>query len=118
MGTIPRAFSTKGAVELEVVESALRPTFSLATEPESAATQTWLDTFDWRLHSAGISLGYVDDGPLTMQFPDGTRLQARRAGVKWPAQPHALPEGRLRDALMPIVAPRALLPVVTVRCVT
>jgi CHAD domain-containing protein len=117
MGKGPRAFSKQGAVELDAVESALRPTFSLASEPESAAAHTWLDTFDWRLHSAGISLGFIDDGPLTMQFPDGTRLQAPRAGVKWPAQPHVLPAGRLRDALTPIVAPRALLPVVTVRCV-
>jgi CHAD domain-containing protein len=118
MGNGPRAFSKQGAVELEVVESALRPKFSLASEPENAATHTWLDTFDWRLHAAGISLEVVDDGPLIMQFPDGTRLQAPRAGVKWPAHPHALPDGRLRDALTPIVAPRALLPVARVRCVT
>jgi CHAD domain-containing protein len=118
MSGVPRAFSQQGAVELEVVESALQPKFSLASEPESAATHTWLDTFDWRLHSAGISLGFVDDGPLIMQLPDGTRLQAPRAGVKWPAEPRALPDGRLRDALTPIVEPRALLPVVTVRCVT
>ena len=85
MSGVPRAFSRQGAVELEVLESALQPKFSLASEPEIAATHTWLDTFDWRLHSAGISLGFVDDGPLTMQLPDGTRLQAPRAGVKWPA---------------------------------
>ena len=118
MGTISRAFSTKGAVELEVVESALQPTFSLASGPESETTHTWLDTFDWRLHSAGVCLEFVDDGPLIMQLADGTRLQAPRAAVKWPAHPHTLPDGRLRDALTPIVAPRALLPVVTVRCLT
>jgi CHAD domain-containing protein len=118
MGRTSRAFSKEGAVDIEAVAAALHPTFSLASGSESVATHTWLDTFDWRLHSAGISLGFVDDGPLIMQLADGTRLQAPRAGLKWPAQIYALPEGRLRDALTPIVAPRAVLAVVTVGCVT
>src|SRR5271156_5855010 len=116
MGNVPRAFSKEGAVEVEAVAAALQPKFALAAGPEKTVSHTWLDTFDWRLHSAGISLEYVDDGPLIMQFPDGARLQAPPAGVKWPAQVHDLPAGLLRDALAPIVAPRALLPVVTVRC--
>jgi CHAD domain-containing protein len=116
MGDVPRAFSKQGAVDVEAVAAALQPKFVLAAGPENAVSHTWLDTFDWRLHSAGISLEFVDDGPLIMQFPDGGRLQAPVAGVKWPAQPHALPVGRLRDALTPIVGLRALLPVVTLRC--
>jgi len=116
MGDVPRAFSKQGAVDVEAVAAALQPKFVLAAGPENAVSHTWLDTFDWRLHSAGISLEFVDDGPLIMQFPDGGRLQAPLAGVKWPAQPHALPVGRLRDALTPIVGLRALLPVVTLRC--
>ncbi len=49
-----------------------------------------------------------------MQFPDGARLQAPLAGVKWPAQAHDLPAGPMRDALTPLILPRALMPVVTV----
>src|SRR5271155_4485319 len=113
MGNVPRAFSKEGAVEVEAVASALQPRFALAAGPERGVSHTWLDTFDWRLHSAGISLEYVDDGPLIMQFPDGSRLQGPRA-KKWPALLHDLPAGRLRDALAPMVAPRALLSVVTV----
>ena len=116
MGNVPRAFSKEGAVEVEAVAAALQPGFALAAGPEKAVSHTWLDTFDWRLHSAGISLEYVDGGPLIIQFPDGARLQAPLAGVKWPAQVHDLPAGLLRDALAPIVVPRALLPVVTVHC--
>src|ERR1700691_3196883 len=103
MGNVPRAFSKEGAVEVEAVAAALQPRFALAAGPEKAVSHTWLDTFDWRLHSAGISLEYVDGGPLIIQFPDGARV-------------HDLPAGLLRDALAPIVVPRALLPVVTVRC--
>jgi CHAD domain-containing protein len=114
MGRFSRVFNKQGAVEVEDVAAALQPTFALAAGPERAVSHTWLDTFDWRLHSAGISLEYIDDGPLIMQLPDGSRLQGPRAS-KWPAMLHDLPAGRLRDALVPMVAPRALLSVVTVR---
>jgi CHAD domain-containing protein len=116
MGRTPRAFSKEGAVEVEAVAAALQPRFAVAAGPEQTVTRTWLDTFDWRLHSAGISLEYVDGGPLILQMPDGTRLQAPSTGLKWPAQAHDLPAGLLRDSLAPIIAPRALLPVVTVHC--
>ena len=99
MGNVPRAFSKEGAVEVEAVAAALQPRFALAAGPEKAVSHTWLDTFDWRLHSAGISLEYVDGGPLILQLPDGSRLQAPLAGLKWPAQVHDLPAGLLRDSL-------------------
>ncbi|MDT5257729.1 MAG: hypothetical protein QOD10_2809, partial [Mycobacterium sp.] len=116
MGRTPRAFSKEGAVEVEAVAAALQPRFVVAAGPEQTVSRTWLDTFDWRLHSAGISLEYVDGGPLILQLPDGSRLQAPLAGLKWPAQVHDLPAGLLRDSLAPIIAPRALVPVVTVHC--
>ncbi|HEX4390008.1 MAG TPA: hypothetical protein VH084_00485, partial [Mycobacterium sp.] len=116
MERITRAFSKEGAVETEVVAAALQPRFALAAGPEQTISRTWLDTFDWRLHSAGISLEYVDSGPLILQLPDGSRLQAPLAGLKWPAQVHDLPVGLLRDSLASIIAPRALVPVVTVHC--
>lgn len=114
MGKVPTAFSKQGAVDVEAVEAALQPTFVVDTGPQRSVSHTWLDTFDWRLHAAGITLEYLSDGPLILQFPDGTRLQGPRA-KKWPALLHDLPAGRLRDALTPIVAPRALLSVVTVQ---
>jgi CHAD domain-containing protein len=114
MGTNSRAFTKQGAVEVEAIAAALQPKFAITAGPETEVSHTWLDTFDWRLHEAGISLEYLDDGPLILQLPDGSRLQGPRA-KKWPALLHDLPAGRLRDALEPIVAPRALLSVVTVQ---
>jgi CHAD domain-containing protein len=116
MGRNARAFSKEGPVEVEAVAAALQPRFIVAAGPEQTVSRTWLDTFDWRLHSAGISLEFVDGGPLILQLPDGSRLQAPLAGLKWPAQVHDLPGGPLRDSLAPIIAPRALVPVVTVHC--
>ena len=114
MGGTSRAFSKEGAVDVDAVAEALRPKFTLAAGPEHTASYTWLDTFDWRLHSAGISLHYVDGGPLVLQLPDGARLQAPLTGVKWPAHAHDLPVGPIRDALAPLIEPRALMPVVSV----
>jgi CHAD domain-containing protein len=114
MGKVSRAFSKQGAVDVEAVGAALQPKFTLAAGPQRNVSHTWLDTFDWRLHSAGMSLEYLNNGPLMLQFPDGSRLEGPRP-KKWPALVHELPPGRLRDALAPIVALRALLPVVTLR---
>jgi CHAD domain-containing protein len=113
MGEFPRVFSKEGAVEVGAVAAVLQPRFAVARGPETTVSHTWLDTYDWRLHTAGISLEYVNDGPLTAQLPDGTRLESPLPAGDRPLQVADLPPGRLRDALGPIVAPRALLPVVT-----
>jgi CHAD domain-containing protein len=115
MGKFPCVFSKQGAVEVDAVAAVLQPRFAIAPGPERTVSHTWLDTFDWRLHTAGISLEYVDDGPLTAQLPDGTRIAGPRPAGDGPVQVDDLPPGQLRDALSPIVAPRALLPVVTLR---
>lgn len=115
MGKSVRVFSKQGAVEVDAVAAVLQPKFALAAGPEKAVSHTWLDTFDWRLHAAGISLEYVDDGPLTAQLADGARVQGPLPDGDWPVHVDDLPPGRLRDTLGPIIAPRALLPVVTVR---
>jgi CHAD domain-containing protein len=114
MGKFSRVFSKQGAVGVDVVAAVLQPKFAVAAGPERTVSHTWLDTFDWRLHAAGISLEYIDDGPLIAQLPDGARLQGPPPAGDWPVHVDDLPPGRLRDALAPIVAPRALLPVVTV----
>ncbi|OBK41395.1 hypothetical protein A5658_18890 [Mycobacterium sp. 1245111.1] len=118
MSGVPRAFSREGAVDVDVVAAALQPRFTVTAGEKTTVARTWLDTFDWRLHSAGISLQYADGGPLVMQFPDGARLQAPLAGVRWPAEVHGLPAGPMRDALTPLIEPRALMPVVTVHAAT
>ncbi len=117
MSGVSRAFSTEGAVDVEAVAAALRPTFTVAAAAQQTVSHTWLDTFDWRLYSAGISLQFAEGGPLVMQFRDGARLQAPLGGLEWPAQAHDLSAGPMRDALAPLIAPRALMPVVTVRSV-
>lgn len=115
MARVARAFTAHGAVNVDAVAAALEPKFTTAVGPERTTSSTWLDTFDWRLHDAGISLEYLDGGPLTVYLPEGARLQSPLTRAQWPALVDDLPAGRLRDTLTPLVRPRALMPVVTVR---
>ena len=96
-------------------------TSSPSAAAAAAAARTWLDTFDWRLYRAGLTLEYV-------RRPRGGELAAFRrptgpAGVTQPvtgwraARPHLmcdLPDGPVASRIGDLVAPRALLPVVTV----
>jgi CHAD domain-containing protein len=108
-------------------------------EPVGAARRTLLDTFDWRLYRARLTLEYVArsvggelrlaDHTVTTAAVSGT---ASIPGVDGPAapavitqpvtgwqaaRPHVMcevPDGPVASRIGDLVAPRALLPVVTV----
>ena len=80
------------------------------------ATRTWLDTFDWRLYKAGLTLQQVTGrghSQLILTGPGGEQLvaPAGRRQVRWPAPAEALPPGTVRDRITPVAGNRALLPV-------
>jgi CHAD domain-containing protein len=130
--------------------SALGQAFTVAadrTTPGGARRRrTWLDTFDWRLHGAGLTLEHeqagtggrllltgtigtgttstTGTGTGTGTTSIGTNLQAEpgheavaaeQPAQTWrsarPALATDLPPGPVRDAVMKLVDPRALLPV-------
>jgi CHAD domain-containing protein len=116
---------TDGAGEaLPRIAAALEPRFRVIQESRRRARQLWLDTFDWRLHAAGLVLRQVNGSgpgelvlttaageavlsqPLTVPPPAGP--SPRRA--RWPGLLSAIPDGALRDRLGPVVQVRALLP--------
>ena len=67
------------------VLAALAPRFALGTAGRSRTLRrTWLDTFDWRLHRAGLTLEYVT-GPRPAEL-----VLASAAGASKPA-PQDLP---------------------------
>ncbi len=75
--------------------------------------RTWLDTFDWRLHRAGLTLEHTTGagpGELTLTGPDGERIVARPGRLTWPAVADSLPDGPLRARLRAVTGVRALLP--------
>jgi CHAD domain-containing protein len=107
----------------------------------AACRRTWLDTFDWRLHRAGLILEYAGrprGGELLLSGASGasgaTATSATAATsasaasaitqpvIGWQAaRPHLmseLPDGPVASRIGDLVAPRALLPVVTVTSTT
>jgi CHAD domain-containing protein len=81
--------------------------------------RTWLDTFDWRLFRAGLTLEQVTSGhtaELVLTGRDGELVAAVPTGpdrLRWPGLIDNLPVGPLRERLAPVLDVRALLPVAT-----
>ena len=111
----------------------------------AACRRTWLDTFDWRLHRAGLTLEYAGRPrggelllPATGPASTASNASAARTAsaptrppsprpvtqpvIGWQAtRPHLmceLPNGPVASRIGDLVAPRALLPVVTVTSTT
>ncbi len=88
----------------------------VVTQRAHAIERTFWDTFDGRLHRAGVALAEAG-GRLVLI--DATTY-AERASAQHPKRARALlaeqlPEGALRDALAPIIEMRALTPIARVR---
>ena len=101
-------------------------------EPVGADRRTLLDTFDWRLYRARLSLEYIArsvggelrlavDGPAAQPAaaqPVVTQTVVAQPVTGWQAaRPHLMcevPDGPVASRIGDLVAPRALLPVVTV----
>lgn len=103
---------------LPAVLAALSQAFTVTPEAAvpSARRRTWLDTFDWRLYRAGLMLQFEParrGGRLLLSRADGTP-QAEQPVTGWPPRRPALdlPPGPVRDRIMVLISPRALLPIV------
>jgi CHAD domain-containing protein len=98
----------------EELQAALGPRYSLVKDGRSRTLRrTWLDTFDWRLHRAGLTLELVTGrgpGRLVLTCAVGERITGPANGVRWPALATDLPPGPLRDRLEEVTRERALLP--------
>ena len=106
---------------LPAVLAALAQAFAVAAEPGAPGSgthhRTWLDTFDWRLYRAGLMLEFEQarrGGRLLLTKADGTP-QAQQPVTRWPRRPglaEDLPAGQVRDRIVVLTSPRALLPIV------
>ena len=112
------AWDEPGQDLLPAVLDTLSQAFTVTPEagPPGARRRTWLDTFDWRLYRAGLMLQFEParrGGRLLLSRADGTP-QAEQPVTGWsPRRPALdLPPGPVRDRIMVLISPRALLPVV------
>jgi CHAD domain-containing protein len=86
--------------------------------PARTCRRTWLDTFDWRLYRAGLTLEQVTghgQAQLVLIGRDGDVLASERLSgdgkPRWPSLLTGLPAGPLRELLEPVAGIRALSPV-------
>jgi CHAD domain-containing protein len=86
--------------------------------PARISGRIWLDTFDWRLYRAGLTLEQVtsrDHAELVLTGREGDILAVARLPVSskpgWPSLVSALPTGPLRELVEPVAGVRALSPV-------
>jgi hypothetical protein len=86
----------------------LRRRFSLKRPLRSAEQRTYYDTFDWRLHSRGMTLfsRSADDQMLLGLEGNGARLRAQVEKI--PRFAEELAPGPLRDVLAGVVENRRL----------
>jgi CHAD domain-containing protein len=119
---------------VSAVLAALGQAFGLAPEtraPETRAPETnlsdarqhtWLDTFDWRLNRAGLLLEYEHQNRgggrlLLSRAADPNTPQAEQPVPAWrsarPRLAQDLPAGPVKDQILKLASPRALLPMAT-----
>ena len=108
---------------LPVALDALAQAFTVVQDRGAPGSGTrrriWLDTFDWRLYRAGLVLEFERAGSLGGRLllitADGAP-QAEQPVTGWPPRrpglAESLPEGPVRDRIVSLTSPRALLPVV------
>ena len=119
-----RGFELDGEIgahdPVAAVLDVLGQAFGVATEPAApgsgARQHTWLDTFDWRLNRAGLVLEYQRTKRVgRLLLFRGDLLLAEQPVTGWrPRRPRLaedLPAGPVRDQVLKLVSPRALLPV-------
>jgi CHAD domain-containing protein len=107
------------AAEFEVV-----PEHGDASAPGGGRRTTWFDTFDWRLHKAGLTLEYVPGrgGSELRLSGTSTDKDSTQVVTGWQAsRPHLLTElagGQVGIRTAGLVAPRALIPVISTSTAT
>jgi CHAD domain-containing protein len=99
------------------VFSALSAHYTVIAEAPTTLQWTCLDTADWRLHRAGMTLRHTRRGStaeLVLDSDDRPRVAVPTRISGWPRRIDALPDSEVRDIIGPAVGLRALLPLAEV----
>lgn len=106
------------AADAGQVFAALSERYRVQAEPVQTGRWTCLDTADWRLHSAGMTLRDAWHGrsaQLLLTSGETGSLSAPSAVHRWPRRVDALPESPVRERIAPAAGVRALLPLAEVQ---
>ncbi len=98
-------------LDAAAVAEALGPGWSLASDRPASARLVCADSFDWRLHEAGLHLVVEERRGRSRWILSGADLRrvVTESRQSLPARFDQLPEGELREAIRVPLAPRALL---------
>ena len=91
--------------------------YRVAADAAEVTVWTYLDTVDWRLHRAGMSLRDTRTGPageLVLSTRPGDQVASPSRVRSWPRRADTLPSSAVRDLIWPAVGVRALLPMAQV----
>jgi CHAD domain-containing protein len=113
-----RELMFRSAADPDEVFAALSTGYRVHAEPMSTGNWVCLDTIDWRLHRAGMTLRDTRHGrtaELVLSTGSGTPVTAPIRVRSWPRRVDMLPASELRDRLASTVGVRALLPLAEVR---
>jgi hypothetical protein len=91
-------FVAPGGVELPfaAVVAARRSGFTVEEDDPRTVRRAWLDTVDWRLHRAGLTLEHLrcaGGNELSLSAGPGLRVSARLGGWTWPGRVDGLVAG-------------------------
>ena len=96
------------------IANRIRSRFRVRAHGPSEDGLIYLDTPDWRIHRSGRELSRRapagNGGPAVLELCNGVGTVSREPIESVPGFAWDLPEGRLRDALTPVVEARRLLP--------
>ncbi len=109
----PVTFALPAGFRVKVLKTVLRGSLRVRAEKPSRLQRTFFDTFDGRLYAADLALELrVVDGSAELIAQPLSGGEANRLGVTetLPRFGWDIPEGPMRQALAPILGPRALLP--------
>lgn len=117
MTSATRASQGAGDARLELefgeIVTALSSRYTVVTGPKQIVRRARLDTFDRRLHAAGLTLEHqwVASGErLVLRAPDApSTVAVSVTGLEWPALAEVLPTGPIREAIAPVTEVRALM---------
>jgi CHAD domain-containing protein len=106
------------ALDVGGLVEALGRRYAVSAGPKRVVQRTHLDTFDRRLHAAGLDLEHdVAAGHETLQLTrsGAPTVTSPAAGLRWPAFAGALPDGPVQAAVAGPAGIRALMVLATER---
>jgi CHAD domain-containing protein len=118
MNDYPRSYLIPGGTGTDRLEERLREGLGLKTVARGERRRDWMESFDWRLWSAGCELYLEQEAGQSALHRRDLETGASKGQLTVTEAPRFvwdLPRGPFRERLEPVLEMRALLPLVTVR---